>query len=36
MKPSYETCMDDRKKILIIDDDKLVCSSIANVARSLV
>ena len=27
--------MDDRKKILIIDDDKLVCSSIANVARSL-
>lgn len=35
MKPSYETSMDGRKKILIIDDDKLVCSSIANVARSL-
>ena len=27
--------MDGRKKILVIDDDKLVCSSIANVARSL-
>ncbi|HVN71409.1 MAG TPA: sigma-54 dependent transcriptional regulator [Desulfomonilia bacterium] len=27
--------MDSREKILIIDDDNLVCSSIANVARSL-
>lgn len=27
--------MDDRKRVLIIDDDKLVCSSIANVARTL-
>jgi len=27
--------MDNRKKILIIDDDKLVCNSIANVAKTI-
>ncbi len=27
--------MEERKKILVIDDDKLVCSSIANVSRLL-
>ncbi|HQJ10001.1 MAG TPA: response regulator, partial [Deltaproteobacteria bacterium] len=27
--------MEERKRILVIDDDKLVCSSIANVSRTL-
>jgi two-component system, NtrC family, response regulator len=31
----YVTVMDDRKRILIIDDDRLVCNSIANVAKTL-
>ncbi|HNY66088.1 MAG TPA: sigma-54 dependent transcriptional regulator [Deltaproteobacteria bacterium] len=32
---SRELPMEERKRILVIDDDKLVCSSIANVSRSL-